>query len=121
MRGVKRWFVVRDLGMALGNTGRFEPTRGHAELFERERFIERIEGNIVYFNYRGWHQELLRGRITTSDVAWASELLSRLSATQWRDAFRAGGYDAPTASRFIRRLLAKIDEGRNLDDHHAGG
>jgi len=119
--GSRRWFVVRDLGMALGNTGRFDPTRGHPGFFEREGFVERTEGNLVYFNYRGWHQELVRERITTSDVVWASELLSRLSPSQWRDAFRAGGYDAPTASRFIRRLLAKIDEGRNLDDHHAGG
>jgi hypothetical protein len=30
---------------------------------------------------------------------------------QWRDAFRAGGYEPAVADRFIRRLLAKIAEG----------
>ena len=117
----RRLFVVRDLGMALGNTGRFKPTRGHPELFEREPFIERIEHDVVRFNYRGWHQELIEGRITRDDVAWAANLLGRLSTPQWRAAFRAGGYDAPTADRFIRRLLAKIEEGRQLASTAGGG
>lgn len=117
----RRWFVVRDLGMALGNTGRFEPRRGAPDLFEHETFITGVDNGIVRFNYRGWHQELLRGRIATSDVVWASELLARLSMAQWRDAFRAGGYDAATSARFIRRLREKIDEGRSLNIPTAGG
>lgn len=119
--GTRRWFVVRDLGMALGNTGRFKPQRGDTMLFEQESFITGIEDGAVSFNYRGWHKELLRGRIDTSDVVWASELLSRLTARQWHDAFRAGGYAPPTATRFINRLLAKIEEGRNLGARAAGG
>src|SRR5688572_1056196 len=118
--GRRRWFVVRDLGMALGNTGRFHPTRGQPELFEKEPFIERVENNLVYFNYRGWHQELLDRRITRDDVAWASELLGRLRIDQWRAAFRAGGYDAVTTERFIQRLHAKIREGRHLGGHIPG-
>lgn len=119
--GPRRLFMVRDLGMALGNTGRFKPRRGDVELFEQEPFIERLENGLVVFHYRGWHQELLRGRITTSDVVWASELLARLTERQWEDAFRAGGHDNATAARYINRLRAKIDEGRRLDDHKAGG
>ena len=119
--GPRRLFVVRDLGMALGNTGRFSPTRGDPELFEKEPFIEGVENDLVRFNYRGWHQELVDRRITRDDVLWASELLGRLRIDQWRDAFCAGGYDTVTAERFIRRLLAKIREGRDLGARAIGG
>jgi hypothetical protein len=37
--GVKRWYVVRDLGTALGETGRLAPQRGDPDIFEREPFI----------------------------------------------------------------------------------
>jgi hypothetical protein len=47
-------------------------------------------------------------------MAAASALLGRLSTAQWRDAFRAGGYEHDVADRFIQRLLAKIEEGRTV-------
>jgi len=47
-------------------------------------------------------------------VAWASTLLGRLSDKQWADAFRAGGYDPDDASRFIKKLKEKIEQGRSL-------
>lgn len=119
--GPRRWFVVRDLGMALGTTGRFEPKRGDADAFEREPFITSVDNGIVTFNYRGWHQELVRNRISVSDLEWAVDLLGHLSDRQWRDAFRAGGYAPGVADRFIQRVRAKMDEGRNLGVRNAGG
>ena len=107
----ERWYVVRDLGTALGGTGRITPARGEVEEFERAGFIEGVENGFVKFEYHGWHQELIRGRITPSDVRWACELLGRLTDTQWREAFLAGGYDEAVSARFIRRLQAKIREG----------
>jgi hypothetical protein len=118
---VHRWFVVRDLGTALGSTGRFEPRRGDIELFEKEPMLDRIDNGFVEFNYNGWHQELVKRRITTDDVVWASDLLGRLSLAQWRDAFRAGGYEPQLANRFIQRLIAKIDEGHQLASTAGGG
>jgi len=112
--GVERWYVVRDLGTALGGTGRVTPARGDVEAFERSRFIEGIEDGFVRFEYHGWHQELIRGRITPADVRWASELLGELTDTQWHEAFLAGGYDEAVAARFIRQLQAKIREGSAL-------
>jgi hypothetical protein len=47
-------------------------------------------------------------------VAWASELVGQLSDQQWRDAFRAGGFETAVANRFIGRLQQKIAEGRRL-------
>ncbi|MCU1384667.1 MAG: hypothetical protein JWL71_3364 [Acidobacteria bacterium] len=112
---VEQWYVVRDLGTALGETGRLAPKRGDPDIFEREPFIAGMKNGVVQFNYHGWHQELLNG-ISADDVVWASELLGQLSAQQWSDAFRAGGYAPTLADRFIGRLRQKIAEGRRLGE-----
>jgi len=113
--GVNRWYVVRDLGSALGETGRLNPKRDDPDLFDRLAFITGARSGFVEFNYHGWHQELFK-RISPGDVAWASELLAQLSDRQWSDAFRAGGYEPIVADRFVRRLHQKIAEGRRLGE-----
>jgi hypothetical protein len=113
--GTEHWYVVRDLGTALGETGRLAPQRGDLDVFEREPFITGMKDGFVQFNYHGWHQDLFR-RITSEDVHWASELLGTLTDRQWTDVFRAGGYEPVVADRFIRRLHQKIAEGRRLGD-----
>ena len=112
---VDRWYVVRDLGTALGETGRLAPQRGDPDIFERQAFITGVKDGLVQFNYHGWHQELVK-RISPEDVAWASELLGQLTPRQWTDAFRAGGYEPAIADRFIGRLQQKISEGRRLGE-----
>jgi hypothetical protein len=109
--GPARWYVVRDLGTALGETGRLVPLRGNPDLFEREAFILGVKDGVVQFGNHGWHQELFR-RITPNDVAFATDLLQQLTDEQWRDAFRAGGYPPRTASRFIAALRQRIDQAR---------
>jgi hypothetical protein len=108
----ERWYVVRDLGTALGNTGRLAPLKNDADVFARERFITAINDQFVTFNYRGWHQELVRERITPEDVAWACDLLARLTERQWEDAFRAAGYSPDVAGRFTTALQSRIAEGQ---------
>jgi hypothetical protein len=107
----ERWYVVRDLGTALGETGRLHPRRGDINLFENHPFITGITNGYVDFSYHGWHQELLRHRLTPEDVEWASDLLQRISYDQWTDAFRAGGYDEEMSRRFIASLNRRIAEG----------
>lgn len=111
---VEEWYVVRDLGTALGETGRITPKRADPDIFERHAFISGVAGGYVEFSYHGWHQELVRDRITPQDVCWASTLLGGLSDRQWSDAFRAGGFEPEVADRFIGRLKQKIAEGRAL-------
>jgi hypothetical protein len=110
----EHWYVVRDLGTALGSTGRITPIRNDPGVFERLGFIRGVTRGFVEFDYHGWHQELVRERITAADVRWASELLGRLTLDQWHDAFRAGGYTREVRERFIARVLGKVDEGRAL-------
>jgi len=113
--GRQHWYVVRDLGGSLGSTGRFAPRKNDPDAFEHHPFITGVRNGFITFHYQGWHQELVRDRITPEDVAWACDLLGRLSDRQWQDAFRAGGYHPDVAGRFIRVLHAKLAIGRRLD------
>jgi hypothetical protein len=109
----ERWYVVRDIGTALGETGRLNPQRNDPALFEQTPFITGVKNGAVDFNYHGRHQELA-DHIALADVRWMCDLLGQLRIEQWRDAFRAGGYDAATSERFITRIRAKIAEGQAL-------
>jgi len=108
-----RWYVVKDLGASLGETGRMDPRRGDIGSFERERFIRSVDGGLVRFGYRGRHQELLE-RMRVEDVRWMCDRLQRLTDRQWRDAFRAGNFSDDVTTRYVARIHQKIDEGLRL-------
>lgn len=112
--GATRWYVVRDLGSGLGETGRMNPKRNDPDLFERTRFITGVHDGFVEFDYHGYHQELFSKRITPADVKWACDLAAKLTAEQWREAFRSSGYEDEVASRFIAALKNRIAEGEAL-------
>jgi len=111
--GAHRWYVVKDLGASLGETGRMDPRRGYLEGFERERFITGVKDQHVTFAFRGRHQELLDG-IGVADVHWVCERLKKMTDRQWSDAFRAGGYTDEQRTRFVARIRQKIEEGLAL-------
>jgi hypothetical protein len=108
--GATRWFVVRDVGAALGETGKLYPRRNWLEAFEKTPFITAVSGTTVELDYDGRHQELL-SMITAADIQWASRLLARLTDAQWRAAFRAANYSDADSQRFIRRIKEKIADG----------
>ena len=112
--GATRWFVVRDVGASLGETGKLFPRRNWLEGFEKTGFIKSVdEQGRIEFDYKGRHQELL-AMVTGEDVRWAAGLMARLTDQQWRDAFRAANYAEPVAERFIRRIRQKIADGQAL-------
>ena len=109
--GAPRWFVVRDVGAALGETGKLFPRRNWLDGFERAGFITGTdEEGRIRFDYNGRHQELL-SMITPADVQWAAQRMQRLTEQQWRDAFRAGNYAQPIADRYVRKIKQKIAQG----------
>jgi hypothetical protein len=112
--GARRWFLVRDLGAALGETGKLFPRRNWIQGFEQSGFVTGVNGNEVLFDYNGRHKELLK-LITPADVRWASLRLQRLTDEQWRDAFRAANYADEIAARYIRKIHEKIAQGLALD------
>ena len=111
---VEPWYVVRDLGSALGETEHITPRRNNPDLFERQTFITGVERGFVTFSYHGKQPELIRGRITPADAGWAGALLSQLSDRQWGDAFRAGGYTPEVAERYIRKLHANVARAQQV-------
>jgi len=111
---VEHWYVARDLGSALGDTQRLAPRKNHAPSFARVPFIAGVTDGWVDFAYNGWYKNLVLNRITPDEVAWAANLLGRLSEKQWQDAFRAGGYEPDVAAQFIATLREKVQQGRSL-------
>ena len=106
---VPRWFVVRDLGAALGETGKLFPRRNWIEGFEREEFIDGVNNGRIEFAFTGRHQELLE-MITPADLRWSATRLQRLTDAQWRDAFRAANYSDAIRDRYRRKIQQKIEE-----------
>ncbi|HUQ86462.1 MAG TPA: hypothetical protein VM096_02825 [Vicinamibacterales bacterium] len=120
----RRQYMVRDVGASLGSAKQFRlftmlGTRGaqgsknDLEDFERQGFIERVEGDKVVFDYRGPNQGLV-DTITVADVIWACELLAKIPDGHWQAAFKAGAYQQADADRYIAKIKAKIAQGLAL-------
>jgi hypothetical protein len=110
----ERWYVVRDLGSALGETGRFSPRANDPAMFERSVFIAGVRNGFVEFASKAPRQELFRDRITTEDLEWAAQLLNGLSDRQWRDAFAAANYGPGDVDRFLRKIRANIAQALEI-------
>jgi hypothetical protein len=116
---VEQQYLARDIGSALGDVNPISPRKNNPDAFEKMPYILGVQNGHVQFAYSGWYKNLVRDRITPEEVAWASELLGRLSDKQWQDAFRAGGYEPAVANRFIAKLREKVDQGRALGSRAA--
>ena len=98
--GASRWYVVRDLGAALGETGKLYPRRNWLEGFETRKLHHSASPeSTIELRLRRPPQELL-SMIGPDDVKWAAGQMQRLTDAQWRDAFRAANY-----ARADRRAL----------------
>ena len=106
---VRRWFVVRDLGASLGETGKLFPRRNWIEGFEKEEFIAGVKDGRIEFAFTGRHRELFEA-ITGDDLRWAATRLQKLTDEQWRDAFRAANYTDAVRDRYRRKIQQKIEE-----------
>jgi hypothetical protein len=121
----RRHYVVQDLGAALGRTtfprflnwfpirGFGQGTRNDLEGFESQRLLRGVDGNDLEFDYRGIHKPLLDS-VSAGDVLWTCQLLSRITDSQWDDAFRAAGYADHQRRRYVMKIKAKIAEGLRL-------
>jgi hypothetical protein len=111
--GAARWYVVRDLGYALGQAT-FNGPRNDIDAYERAPFIREVVDGKVAFHFGGRYKGLL-DPVTVGDVVWTCQRLDRLTDRQWRDAFRAGGFEPSVAGRYIARIKARVAEGLALD------
>jgi hypothetical protein len=113
--GVRRFFVVKDLGASLGRTLTFhQGNKSDVEGFEQQKYIEKVVDGAVHFEDRGRRHHDLYRSVRVEDVRWTSDLLAKLTPKQWQDAFRAAHYDQETAARYVGRIRQKVEEGRRL-------
>jgi len=110
MEGARRWFVVRDVGSSLGETG-WGPQRNDIDQFEKRGFITGVEDGFLRFDVSGRFSGFLQEQLRPEDARWICQRLQRLTPRQWRDAFRAGGYDDAATERYIRKIREKIAQG----------
>jgi hypothetical protein len=108
--GASRWYVVKDLGASLGETGRMDPRRGYIDGFEKEPFITGVKDGKVGFGFRGRHQELL-DQVRVEDVRRICERLQALTDRQLHDAFKAGNFSDDATARYVARIRQKVKEG----------
>jgi hypothetical protein len=129
VNGVRRWFLVRDLGASLGKTtypgilkwfrlrGFGQGTRNDLPGFESQGFITGIDSRgRPEFDYRGIYRDVIE-TVTVADVQWVCGLLSRLTDQQWRDALRAGGYTPEQTTRYVTKIKQKIAQGLASTDN----
>jgi hypothetical protein len=110
---VRRWYVVRDLGAALGETGKLYPRRNWIDGFEAQGFLKGVKDGRIEFEYAGRHQELLK-MVRPEDLRWAATRLQRLTDQQWHDAFRAANYADDVRDRYLKKIRQKIEEALKL-------
>jgi len=122
--GAQRWYVVKDVGAALGKTGGLgferQGSKNDIEGFEKQDFINGVKGGRVQFDDAGLMHRDLYDHVTVADVRWICERLSRLTPEQWKDAFRAARYPDDVAGRFIRKLQEKVAYGMSLPEGDSG-
>jgi len=63
------WYVVKDLGATLGETGVIRPIRNDLGAFERDPLFIAAKNGRMRFSYRGLQKELL-SQVTADDVRW---------------------------------------------------
>lgn len=108
-----RWYVVQDVGGALGKSAFPIGTRNKIDDFESEELISKIVNGRPKFDYHSYHQ--LYEDVGAEDVIWACHLLARLSDRQLEDAFRAADYSPELAARYISKIKQKIAQGLALE------
>ena len=116
---------MRDIGASLGKTkpsrllwilpipvrGFGQGSRNDIDDFESQGFIKRVDENGVEFHFDSIYGSVV-DLVHPSSVRWAAELLNRVSDGQWDDAFKAADYSPDVRARFIKKIKAKIAEGR---------
>lgn len=123
----ERIYMVSDLGASFGAAGRTWPrqkSKDNLEAYQLSKFIRRVTASTVDFQvparprYVYWvnpkeymgrvHLEWIGKNVPRADARWMGAWLRRLSPTQIRDAFRAGGYSPREANEFAGILERRI-------------
>ena len=101
-------YVISDLGGTLGKTGgAMSRSRNKPSDFVKADFIEKVKGEQIHFHYNGKNKKLF-DNLTVADVRWLSGWLTRLSAEQIKDAFRAANYTPEEVEELVKAVQERI-------------
>ena len=103
-------YIISDLGATFGKTGGIiSRSRNKPEDYVKAKFINKVNGNVIDFNYGGKMKNVFEN-ITVADARWLSNLLGRLSDDQIKDAFRAANYSASEVEDLARAFRQRIND-----------
>jgi len=106
---VVRSYIISDLGGSFGKTGGvISRSRNKPSDYVKANFIEKLNGNVIDFNYGGKNKKLFEN-ITVNDARWLSGFLARLSDDQIKDAFRAANYSAADVNTLSAAFRERIN------------
>ena len=130
---LRRVYMVSDLGASFGDvrlTRDRKFSKGNLTLYQDSKFIDRMDSEYVDFDtphrpaavvLLNPHEYFSRVRIDwvgkhvpRADARWIGELLSQLSTSQIRDAFRAAGYSPQVVDGFTTVVESRIAELKKL-------
>jgi hypothetical protein len=103
------WYFVSDLGTGFGQMGLWPRRRTIwiLEDYQKGKLIDKIEGDIVHFQYTGRSKI---SQIPLEHARWFAGLASQLSPNQIRKAFEAGGATSAEIEGFSSKFTEKIEE-----------
>ena len=108
----KSYLVVSDLGSSFGKLADKSKSRtgrsvNDAEDFAKAGFIKGVENGVLVLDYRGIHEDQLKG-IKVENARWLADLLLQLSDKQISDAFRAANYSPEEVTLYTNAVKARI-------------
>jgi hypothetical protein len=112
-RPLADWYLITDWGATFGRADRrYGRSKWDVRAFARQPFLDRVEGELVHFRFKGKMATDLRS-LPRPHVEWFLNLVGQLQEGQLRDAFRAAGATPTEIEGFSTALLHRIETLRN--------
>jgi hypothetical protein len=109
-------YIVSDLGATFGRVKldlpvvwRIRRNRNDPEDYSKDPFLEEVKGDRVFLFYKGKRQDLFDD-LRVEEARWIASLLSKLSARQIDDAFRAANYTPVEVQTLTAAVRSRISE-----------
>jgi hypothetical protein len=116
-KGDRREYAISDLGATFGRTGRngmplfwrIGRSRNNPGDYAHSTFIKGVKRDRVKVAFNGKNRSRMKN-FSTADARWLADLLTQLSESQIRDAFRAANYSDSDIDLLARAVMSRIDQ-----------
>jgi hypothetical protein len=108
-------YAISDLGATFGHASttpifwRLTRDRNNPVSYAKSNFFEKVKGDRVVLHFGGKNRGLMKN-ISIQDAQWVGSLLSQLSDSQIRDAFRAANYTPGQINLLAGEVHARTNE-----------